>query len=197
MDENGRCVCDAEKYVVTLRGECGCSTDEDCADDQFCNASNRTCVPACATKVCGKNSQCVATHHEARCICLPGFIQSDDENCHIPPPEEFPPPHMVVECPGDGIQVNLDFKPTLQALSTFDGFMYVKGYSKDPACRTGLPGNSDTVTFKVKFGSCGLVYKEVRIQRINYNASEAIIFFSYFRVKFLVSFWWYKRTTSW
>jgi hypothetical protein len=67
---------------------------------------------------------------------------------------------MEVECPADGIQVKIDFSKTLA--TPFDGFLYVKGFSRNSECRTGMPPNSTIIEFKVKFGTCGLVYTEVR-----------------------------------
>lgn len=64
---------------------------------------------------------------------------------------------MVVSCLADGVQTEIHL-----ADSGFNGVLYVKGHSKDEACRrvVSLPpdGQARVETFKVQFGSCGLIH---------------------------------------
>lgn len=75
---------------------------------------------------------------------------------------DFPPPEIMVTCLSDGVQVQINIIE-----KGFNGVLYVKGHSKDEQCRrvVTLPQDSSTwtETFKVHFGSCGLIHVNVSI----------------------------------
>lgn len=64
---------------------------------------------------------------------------------------------MEVSCLADGVQANI-----LITEKGFNGVLYVKGHSKEEECRriVSIPPDSvpQTETFKVHFGSCGLIH---------------------------------------
>lgn len=64
---------------------------------------------------------------------------------------------MVVSCLADGVQTQIHMADT-----GFNGVLYVKGHSKEEACRRviSLPpdGEARVETFKVQFGNCGLIH---------------------------------------
>lgn len=70
---------------------------------------------------------------------------------------DFPRPEMLVSCLADGVQTEIHL-----ADSAFNGVLYVKGHSKDEACRRVInspPNDKERVeSFKVQFGSCGLIH---------------------------------------
>lgn len=88
IDERGRCTCPTEYgYTLTENGECirgiisECETDNDCADNLYCNLQSKTCDDPCLTKVCGKNAFCNATNHRDICQCITGFSGNPDVIC--------------------------------------------------------------------------------------------------------------------
>lgn len=70
---------------------------------------------------------------------------------------DFPRPSMSVGCLADGVQVEIDIDE-----KGFNGVLYVKGHSKDEECRRVVnlanEHNPRLETFKVHFGSCGLIH---------------------------------------
>jgi hypothetical protein len=95
FDSNGNCVCPEDKGYVLRNGYCeplpptalpptGCTRDDDCADDKYCAAADRTCQDPCKTKICGLNAYCLALNHQATCICKdPTHVgnPNDPEGC--------------------------------------------------------------------------------------------------------------------
>lgn len=85
---------------------------------------------------------------------LSSHFHTDHTNFRI---DDFPKPDMVVSCLADGVQTEIHL-----ADAGFNGVLYVKGHSKDEACRrvVSLPpdGQPRVETFKVQFGSCGLIH---------------------------------------
>lgn len=92
IDERGRCTCPTEYgYRITPDGRCtltpiterppGCTTDDDCADYEFCQARTRTCVVACEEKPCGINAFCNGTNHVAICQCITGYQGNPEIQC--------------------------------------------------------------------------------------------------------------------
>lgn len=58
-----------------------CQTNDDCADDRYCNLETRTCEDPCLIKRCGSNALCNATRHQAVCQCITGFLGDPYINC--------------------------------------------------------------------------------------------------------------------
>lgn len=89
IDERGRCVCPIEHgFKVTPLGECvmdrippQCQSDDECADDMYCDKETKTCELACLRKVCGVNALCNATHHVAVCQCITGYTGNPEILC--------------------------------------------------------------------------------------------------------------------
>ena len=70
-----------------------CKTDFDCGSQEKC--SSGTCIPACKLVSCGRNAQCVAQIHSARCVCLSGYFGDPYSICST---EVSPPPDVIVGC---------------------------------------------------------------------------------------------------
>jgi len=77
IDENGKCTCPEEHGYVLRNGYCevratppppGCTSDDDCPTDRFCDLRNGTCEDPCITKVCGFRAYCAAINHQAVCL---------------------------------------------------------------------------------------------------------------------------------
>lgn len=163
IDERGRCICPTDHgYRLTPAGECiaedqpGCETNEDCADNRFCNTRTKTCEDPCLQKVCGVNAFCNAINHRAQCQCITGYTGNPELFCnHTNFRTDFPRPDMLVSCLADGVQVEIHITEP-----GFNGVLYVKGHSKDEECRrvVNLAGESvpRTEIFRVHFGSCGM-----------------------------------------
>ncbi|MPC58354.1 Cuticlin-1 [Portunus trituberculatus] len=182
LTEDGRCICDPEKgYILTHDGICdcpithvksddgicvirteppppaGCTIDEECPTDKACDRGN--CVPPCGFDPCAKAAICVNMNHRANCTCIAGYSGDPykEDGCKELPfwRTDFPRPEMLVNCLADGVQVDINIDPA------FNGVMYVKGYSKNEECRRVMRPDVDTETidFKVKFNTCGLVHE--------------------------------------
>lgn len=163
IDERGRCTCPIDLgYRLTPRGECQpeeppeCTSNDQCADNRFCNLDTKTCEDPCLTKVCGVNAFCNAVNHRAQCQCITGYTGNPDLHCnHTNFRTDFPRPDMVVSCLADGVQVEIHITEP-----GFNGVLYVKGHSKDEECRRVVNLAGETVPrteiFRVHFGSCGM-----------------------------------------
>lgn len=89
IDERGRCVCPIEHgYKLTPLGDCvieprtpQCTSDDDCADSQYCRTDTKTCEDACLTKICGINALCNATRHIPICQCITGYTGNPEIQC--------------------------------------------------------------------------------------------------------------------
>lgn len=90
IDERGRCVCPIEHgFKVTPLGECvmdripppQCQSDDECADDMYCDKETKNCALACIPKVCGVNALCNATNHVANCVCITGYTGNPEVLC--------------------------------------------------------------------------------------------------------------------
>ncbi|CAG0881855.1 unnamed protein product [Darwinula stevensoni] len=51
----------------------GCRSDNDCPNDQAC-AKSKCTNPCAERKPCGKGAQCLASDHQAVCLCPNGFV---------------------------------------------------------------------------------------------------------------------------
>ena len=51
--------------------EVGCLRDEDCAQDEKCDYSNRQCVPLCLSNPCAQGATCYPEAHKETCKCNP------------------------------------------------------------------------------------------------------------------------------
>lgn len=58
-----------------------CTDNSECASTHSC--INKQCVPACQENNCGKNAECFAVQHKARCECIPGFTGNPTQNCLV------------------------------------------------------------------------------------------------------------------
>lgn len=91
IDERGRCTCPTEYgYKITSDGRCaivpiteapGCTSDDDCADYEYCQPRTRICVAVCEEKQCGINALCNATNHIAICQCITGYEGNPEIQC--------------------------------------------------------------------------------------------------------------------
>ena len=178
VDENGHCVCAVERgMVVDANGNCACperfvlvngvctgvitpppsrecESNDDCADDKYCESRDNTCQDPCKYEPCGTNAFCVARGHEPVCRCIPGYVGDAYNECRTAR-TDLPSPNMVVNCQHDGVQVDINVGDP-----NFNGLMYVKGYSQNTECRKtlGTGSNSQNVDFKVLFNTCGLIH---------------------------------------
>lgn len=62
-------------------------------------------------------------------------------------------PEVSINCLGDGIAVQVSLS------SKFQGVLYVKGFSRDEACRKVITGTEDqfVVRMTILYGSCGVM----------------------------------------
>lgn len=89
IDERGRCVCPTDHgYKITPLGECiqeprtpGCTSDDECADFEYCNLERRVCVDVCSEKTCGINAFCNGTNHRAICQCISYYEGNPEIQC--------------------------------------------------------------------------------------------------------------------
>lgn len=147
---DGTCVCDREKGLIAgPSGTCvsvvvaGCRFDEDCPNNEYCN---NTCRDPCPEKLCHPNSFCRATDHKAKCECIEGYeYLNPKDGCRSKARTDVPRPQIAVNCLADGVQVDVVVETPIE------GLLYVKGHSKDPACRRIL-GSKDfgPIDFKVQ-----------------------------------------------
>lgn len=153
IDEYGRCVCPIEHgYEIDRNNYCRpnivieCVHNDECPDDKYCEQSTGRCQDPCLTKTCAPNAICNVTGHVAVCNFKPPEARTD-----------FPKPEMEASCLSDGVQVMIHVQN-----QGFDGVLYVRGRSKEEQCRRLLSIPADntgrTETFKVNFGSCGLIH---------------------------------------
>lgn len=56
----------------------GCRSNSDCPLDKSC--MNSRCIEPCLPSPCNEPAECKVYHHEARCICPPGY-QSTEDGC--------------------------------------------------------------------------------------------------------------------
>lgn len=168
IDQYGHCVCPTEhNYKLDSDGNCKlvktieCIRDDNCAGDRYCEPKSRTCEDPCLKQICATNAICTATRHRAICNCINGYIGDGYEHCIPDKPKDgrtdFPKPEMEASCLSDGVQVQIHVQH-----QGFDGVLYVRGRSKEEQCRRilSIPAdtNDRTETFKVNFGSCGLIH---------------------------------------
>lgn len=165
IDDHGQCVCPVEHgYTLTPTGIClpakpECETDDECADNRFCNLETKTCEDPChsSRNPCAINALCTATDHRAICNCVAGYSGDPYSYCNQTSREVFPRPEMVVQCLADGVQVKIHMHEP-----NFNGVIYVKGHSKDEECRRVIDISDNlsdrTENFKVHFGTCGLYH---------------------------------------
>lgn len=77
---------------------------------------------------------------------------------------DFPKSEVQAHCLSDGIEVDINFSNSTEA-DGFDGVLYVKGHSKEEECRRIISLDRGVtnhhLTFKVRFGSCGLIHVNV------------------------------------
>lgn len=93
IDERGRCTCPTEYgYKITPDGRCaivpiveqpGCTSDDDCADYEYCQPRTRICVAVCEDRErpCGINALCNGTNHIAICQCITGYEGNPEIQC--------------------------------------------------------------------------------------------------------------------
>lgn len=166
IDERGRCICPVQHgYRLTPLGECiyeppatpQCEVDGDCADKELCDRKLHRCVDACASKECAVNALCNATQHTAICYCITGYTGNPDVHCAEVTRIRIGEPDIIVNCLADGVQTDVHIPD-----SGFSGVLYVKGHSKEEECRRVVTspqnGPPRTETFKVHFGTCGLIH---------------------------------------
>lgn len=79
IDERGNCICPID-HKLTSRGECiiiikpECETDDQCADNRYCNRESKTCEDPCTASTCGVNAFCSQANHIASCTCITGYV---------------------------------------------------------------------------------------------------------------------------
>ena len=66
-------------FIFTVIATPECSVDAECGFTEKCQSG--TCIPACKLISCGKNAQCTAQAHNARCECLPGYQGDPYSEC--------------------------------------------------------------------------------------------------------------------
>ena len=66
-------------FIFSVIAAPECSIDSECGFTEKCQSG--TCIPACKLISCGRNAQCTAQAHNARCECLPGYQGDPYSQC--------------------------------------------------------------------------------------------------------------------
>jgi hypothetical protein len=88
------CRCLPEFIGWPPKCKAGCSSHEDCAEDELCDDSRRACIKTCEPSPCGENAICRVDkiNKRTQCSCIDGFIPQSGVGCRkkLPNDKKFP-----------------------------------------------------------------------------------------------------------